>query len=136
MRDSFIRRVKAHEGFRSTPYKDTVGVWTFGHGLTYITEDESDYIVRKRLDQINNVLSAKINKFTSIPIDIREVLIEMAYQMGVQGLLAFRLTLSLIQEGNYTSAADAMLESKWASQTPVRAKELSDIVRNTAKWTN
>jgi len=41
--------------------------------------------------------------------------------------------LALIEEGKYTFAADNMLKSKWAEQTPARAKRLADQMR-TGVW--
>jgi len=32
-----LERILEHEGFSEKPYLDTVGVWTIGHGLTFIT---------------------------------------------------------------------------------------------------
>lgn len=133
MRDSFVDRVLLHEGFRERPYKDTVGVWTIGHGLTYITEEESEWIVRKRLATIEKLLSVAIQDFLRLPIEAREVLIEMGYQMGAQGVLNFRRTIKYMQDSDWKEAAEAMMESKWASQTPNRAKTLSEVIRSLAR---
>ena len=46
---NLLERVLTHEGFEARPYQDHLGNWTFGHGLTFITKDESQYIVDKRL---------------------------------------------------------------------------------------
>jgi lysozyme len=57
----------------------------------------------------------------------------MAFQMGTAGLFAFTNTLSLIELGLYEEAAANMLKSKWATQTPARAKRLSEQMR-TGNW--
>lgn len=126
---NLLQSVVTHEGFKPKPYQDTLGVWTFGHGLTYITEQESINIVMNRLVDIGDTLSVKLEYFKYLPADIQNVLIEMAYQLGISGLLNFKNTLFLIENGNYELAATEMLDSKWAKQTPNRAKELSDRVR-------
>jgi lysozyme len=54
----------------------------------------------------------------------------MAFQMGTEGLLGFERTLSLIRDGKYENAAAAMLQSKWAQQTPARAKRMADQMRS------
>ena len=46
----------------------------------------------------------------------------MAYQMGVKGLLSFTNTLKYIENEHYIEAASNMLKSKWATQTPNRAR--------------
>ncbi|MDY2818009.1 MAG: glycoside hydrolase family protein [Campylobacter lanienae] len=87
------------------------------------------------------ILDIKITKFkkqvynalpwlTYAPMDIQDALCEMAYQMGVAGLLGFKNTLAMIKERRYSEAAENMLKSKWATQTPKRAKQIANLVRN------
>ena len=58
------------------------------------------------------------------------VLVSMAYQMGVAGLAQFKNTLSLIEHKHFDDAAKAMLDSKWAKQTPNRAKRHAEQMRS------
>ena len=58
-----------------------------------------------------------------------EVLIEMAYQMGMTGLLKFKKMWRALSAENYRGAAHEMLDSLWAKQTPNRAEELAEIMR-------
>jgi len=32
IKDSMVERIKSHEGYKPSPYKDTVGKWTVGYG--------------------------------------------------------------------------------------------------------
>jgi len=48
--------------------------------------------------------------------------------MGVEGLALFKLTLGYIQGGHYQLAADEMLKSVWAIQTPERAKRNAAMI--------
>ena len=57
----------------------------------------------------------------------------MAFQMGIAGLMGFRNTLATIERGDYQRAGDEMLMSKWATQTPNRAKRLSEQMK-TGEW--
>jgi lysozyme len=57
----------------------------------------------------------------------------MAFQLGVDGLLAFKNTLKEVQDGNYFKASEMMLLSKWATQTPERAKRLAKQME-TGEW--
>ena len=61
------------------------------------------------------------------------VLINMAFNLGVPGLLKFTTTLGLIQSGDYHGAAAAMLASKWAQQVGPRAKRLATQME-TGQW--
>lgn len=59
-----------------------------------------------------------------------DVLYSMAYQLGVDGLLAFKNTLVMISVGNFDGAAEGMLSSIWARQTPQRAKRHAQVMRS------
>jgi lysozyme len=58
------------------------------------------------------------------------VLISMAFNLGVQGLLGFTRMLSYSQDGDYSGAAEEMLSSKWATQVGNRAVELAGMMEN------
>ncbi len=60
----------------------------------------------------------------------RDILYSMAWQMGVDGLAGFKNTLALIAQENFASAASSMLMSKWARQTPNRAKRHAEVMRS------
>ena len=128
-----LESIRKHEGFRSKPYPDPIHGWdvpTFGIGFTYITEEEAEYILKRRVESIKKQLTTLIFGFTSLSENIQNVLIEMAFQLGVAGLLKFRKTLAAIEKGDYEEAAKEMLDSKWARQVPRRASEMSSRVRN------
>ena len=61
------------------------------------------------------------------------VLVNMAFQLGTKGLLAFRVTLGSIEDGQYSEAALGMLDSTWAKQTPARAMRLATQME-TGEW--
>ena len=52
----------------------------------------------------------------------KAILISMAYQMGADGLAKFNNTLKAVAEQRWSDASAGMLSSKWAKQTPNRAK--------------
>jgi lysozyme len=57
----------------------------------------------------------------------------MSFQLGVDGLLGFKQTLDAVKGGRYDEAAFDMLQSRWAQQTPARAKRLAEQMR-TGLW--
>ena len=61
------------------------------------------------------------------------VLQSMAYQMGVPGLAAFKNTLQAVIDRRWDAAAAGMLKSRWAKQTPGRAKRHAEQMR-TGLW--
>lgn len=132
--NDLISRIAHHEGFRPKPYPDPLTgaePWTFGHGLTYITEEESLMILHLRTPRIHDEISKKKPFFAHLPLEVQFVIIEMAFQMGVTGTLNFTQTWRHLEAKNYPQAAEEMLDSVWAKkQTHARAQTLATIMRN------
>ena len=139
MYEELMNRIKLAEGFVPKVYKDSLGYRTIGYGHLCkddeIWEDDKEY---KKEDlefvfktDFNNAL-AHANSLTS-GIDLnekaKEVIIEMIFQLGIGGVMKFKMMWKALKEKNYQEAADQMLDSLWAKQTPNRAKGLSDIMR-------
>lgn len=61
------------------------------------------------------------------------VLVGMAFQMGIHGLLGFRQALDAIRDEHWEHAAVCMLDSKWARQTPARAGRMARQIA-TGDW--
>lgn len=57
------------------------------------------------------------------------VLVNMAFNLGPQGLSRFRTTLDAAKDGDFDAAADSMLRSRWARQVGPRAKRLAKRMR-------
>jgi lysozyme len=53
------------------------------------------------------------------------VLVNMAFNLGVPGLLKFVVTLEAVKDGRYAEAAHLMMRSLWASQVGSRAERLA-----------
>tara|TARA_X000001382_G_scaffold130367_2_gene124988 strand:+ start:1207 stop:1617 length:411 start_codon:yes stop_codon:yes gene_type:complete len=132
--EKLIDRVKHHEGFRSKVYKCTEGFDTIGYGFAIkdlvLEEDIAEQILMDKLDHLGVRIDKNFPWLEMAPEEVREVLIEMAYQMGVSGVSKFKKALKFMEHHNWTRAAEEMLDSKWHRQTPNRAKDLSEIVRS------
>lgn len=61
------------------------------------------------------------------------VLYSMSYQLGFKGLGNFKNTLAAVASGDWDAAAAGMLNSRWAKQTPNRAKRHAEQMR-TGLW--
>ncbi len=126
-------RIISHEGLRLKPYRDQLGFITIGIGRCLdkkgISKEEAFYLFFNDINDAVSEVSKRIGFYNNLDDSRQEVLIEMCFQMGIVGLLMFRRFLLFLEAGHYTQAADEMLDSLWAKQTPVRAKELSDIIK-------
>ena len=126
-------RIKRHEGKRNKPYKCSEGYLTIGYGRNLetvgLSDAEIDYLFAA--DYQRAVELAKSFVVYETLNDVRRgVLVEMIFQMGRTGVAKFKKFLARSSEEDYEAAAVEMLQSKWAKQTPRRAKELSELFRN------
>jgi lysozyme len=129
-----LESIKKHEGFVEHVYDDSLGIPTIGYGFAIkdlvLEEDLCDEILLRKLRILGKSVMGKFPFFDSLPSDCKTVLMEMCYQLGVTGVSKFKKALKAMEDGDWEKAADEMLDSKWAKQTPNRAKEMSNIIRS------
>ena len=155
MSESLIDRICRHEGFSSHVYLDAKGYLSIGYGTTVgKVSREIEHLLRSHPEwlQPKGVGTNKTRARTAVEdrlADIRtvlferqdwwdhgrarrDVLVEMSYQLGVRGCINFkRMWIALhLPTPDYETAADEMLDSRWAKQTPERAEELARIMRS------
>ncbi len=122
-----------HEGLRLFPYKDTVGKITIGVGRNLtdkgISKAEAFLLLDNDVVEVVKALHDRLPWFAALDAIRQRVLIDMAFNMGIVGLLKFKRTLASIERGAYDTAATQMLESKWAGQVGRRALRLSAMTR-------
>ena len=132
---ALLERIKHHEGFRSRPYKCSQGHLTVGYGAAIkdleLDEDIAEMILMRKLDLLMNRIQKTFNWWRSADDEVRNVVVEMCYQLGVSGFSKFKKTIDHLEHKRYGKAATEMLDSKWGrGQTPNRALELSNIIKN------
>lgn len=137
---SLIENIKAHEGFRDHIYKDSLGKATIGYGflVSALSPDElalnngkAEPMNKEVAEKILNLKVSKLKKrvfqclpwLADKPQNVQDVLTEMAYQLGLAGLLGFRHTLSCIEAGDYAQAAKNLRASLLYRQTPKRVED-------------
>ncbi len=122
-----------HEGFEGRPYKCTGNKNSIGFGFNLddwpLTPAECLPILESRMRQVRVSLANRLSYFYALPDEAQAVLVNMAYQMGVSGLMGFKRFLAALQAKKYEDAYHEGMQSKWAQQTPNRARELMDIIR-------
>ncbi|RAZ53787.1 lysozyme, partial [Campylobacter hyointestinalis subsp. lawsonii] len=93
-----------------------------------MSKEVAEKILKKKLAKLTSEVYDAIPWLNNSPKEVQEVVIEMAYQMGVGGVLKFKNTLNFIKENDYKNASSNMMKSLWAKQTPNRAKKLANII--------
>lgn len=135
---NLIEQLKRDEGLRLKPYQDTVGKWTIGYGRnledTGITEEEAEYLLLNDIERVRRDLRRVVPWYQELNREAREAVIEnMAFNLGIHGLLRFHATLHEIKHGDYENAARHMMKSLWARQVPNRAGRLAEQMRK-GEW--
>jgi len=126
------KMIMKDEGWSPKPYKCTEGVWTIGFGtnITRITKEEGEMLLDLRLDKIINFdLLSFTAELPNLNDTRKIVLINMIYQLGLQGVKRFKNMLRAIRNGDFERASLEMINSRWYKQTPNRCRRLSEIMR-------
>jgi lysozyme len=131
-RQAMVRQLRLHEGELLKPYRCTAGKLTIGIGRNLddrgITAAESAYLLCNDIDAMETEVLRALPWVTQLN-DVRQrVLVDMAFSMGVVGLLNFKRTLATIQAGDYQQAATMMLDSRWAKQVGQRVERLARMM--------
>lgn len=129
---TLLRELIRDEGFSRTTYTCPLGKTTIGYGRNLdsvgISEGEALYLLENDIKWIKETFELE-NGFTpwfkNKPEYVQEVLINMAYNLGIHGLLQFKKSIQLIKDDKYEEAAEEILNSKWAKQVGDRAVRLS-----------
>ena len=129
-------QLRRDEGERLSAYQDHLGFWTIGIGRLIdsrrgggISTDESTMLLRNDIARIRVELLQRLPWFVHLDPVRQGVLMNMTFQLGINGVMAFQDTLAKVQASDYAAAADRMLQSKWATQTPERANRLAKQMR-------
>jgi len=142
--DRLLKSVKEHEGYRNKVYLDSLGKRTVGVGHLCVEdfwEDGKEYEEKFLLTILEHDLKSAIksaeelcSKCPDLKDLAKEIIVEMIFQLGKTGVSKFRNMWKALKQSppQYGVAASEMLDSRWAKQTPGRAKEMSDHMRSLA----
>ena len=132
---TYIKRyIEHHEGRKNYLYKCTQNKTTFGVGHNFdIKQDDElidiifEYDYKKLMKRLNMPKQFDF-KFSKQPLNVRIVLTDMAFQMGLTGLKKFKRMLLAIEFKKYEIASKELVNSLYAKQTPARAKRNADLL--------
>ena len=138
-----IEQLEIDEGLVEAVYLDHLGLKTCGIGhLCRKNEPEyamevGDPVSRERINELFNedvesVLS-DCNRlypdFDELPEEAKQIICNMMFNMGLGRLSAFKGMKRGVDAGDWESAANEMVDSKWYNQVPNRAERLVEKMR-------
>jgi lysozyme len=146
-------QIMKHEGFRGSPYKDSVGVETVGYGRNLeanpitqdewkalggrrdlnkepLTEDEAAILFQNDLKvATKDAKSLFSGAWDDLSEQRRKVLIDMTFNLGRSKLSKFKTMRKYLNAGDFEKVADSMQNSKWFQQVHGRGTTLVQQMR-------
>ena len=123
----------ADEGLRLEMYKCSGDKWTIGVGHNLeakpISKKAAMVILDDDIDDAERDAKSLVSDFNGLSDNVKIVLVSMVFQMGKRGVSNFKNMLQAIEIGAFDVAAVEMLDSRWAKQTPNRAKRLAERMK-------
>ena len=106
MSEVLKKRIREHEGFRDTPYLDSLGKATIGYGHLITEEDEFENGKQYTKDELLKLFDKDFAKaemgadqlvghIPELHIEAKNIVTEMVFQLGTQGVRNFKNMLDL-----------------------------------------
>lgn len=136
-RDMEEDEIKADEGLRHMGYLDTVGVATAGYGHTGKDVKVGEAYSQQKIDDWfetdfeEAITEAKrvVSFFDALDGPRKGAIVNLAFNMGGTKLAEFHGMLAALDEGDWTTAALHLMNSRYARQTKSRAVRLAYRLR-------
>ena len=141
------QRLIIHEGLRLQPYfcskkKLTIGVGrcldtnpltseeekTVGDWRHGITKCSAMYLLRNDIKKVYKELKKELSFFIDLDSERQYALIDMAFNLGILGLLRFKKMLKAMEKGDFKTASKECLSSKYAKDVGTRAIRIANTI--------
>jgi len=134
--ERLINQLKRHEGVKPYAYLCSEGYTTIGVGRNIdskggigLSTEEIELLLYNDIRRCRNELRANFVWFSSLSFPRQEALINICFNLGITRLLGFKKALAAMEQGDFKTAANEFLDSKWAKQVGNRAIELAEQIK-------
>ena len=142
-KDVLREEIAADEGCKYEIYLDHLGLPTCGighliheadeeHGKPVGTVVEQDRVQNLfALDMAVTIDECKVlyPDFEDLPEEVQHIIANMCFNMGRPRLSKFKMMQAAVNARDWNEAAEQMIDSKWYTQVPNRARRLVDRMR-------
>ncbi len=132
-----IEMLRKHEGVETHAYKCTAEKITIGVGRNIdpagglgLSDSEIDFLLANDVARVNKELIISFPWFAELDEVRKDAMINICFQLGLPRLKKFKKSLAYMANGDFDLAANEFLDSNWASQTPARANEITQMIRS------
>ena len=132
MNEKWAQYTRRYEGLRLKPYTCPTGRLTIGYGHNLengISQEIAEVLLQTDLSYAQMEVGGNLPWANELDEVRQFVLIDMCFNMGIAKLLTFKKFLAALQTKNYVTAAQEMLDSRWAGQVGRRAQELAEMMK-------
>lgn len=121
-----------HEGLRLFPYVDTTGNLSIGYGrnlkATGISNAEADYLLSNDIQSaIREAQAQDWWPYVSDNDAWSRGMVELVFEMGAHGVASFHDLIGCLKNRDGIGAANALLNSRYATQVGQRAKDIAAL---------
>ena len=142
-KDKLREEIAEDEGCKYEIYLDHLGLPTCGighliteadeeHGKPVGTVVEQDRVQNLfALDMAVTIDECKVlyPDFEDLPEEVQHIIANMCFNMGRPRLSKFKMMQAAVNARDWNEAAEQMIDSKWYTQVPNRARRLVDRMR-------
>lgn len=136
MLETLEQMIERHEGYRTTPYIDSVGVQTIGIGHNLhkpLTRTAIVQILRDDIADATNECIHEFPWFAELSKPRQWAMIDLCFNLGLKRLLGFRKFLDAMSLGEYERAAIELQDSLWFRQVKSRGPEIVGMIRGSTE---
>lgn len=134
--DAVKAQLRLDEGLKLKPYEDGRGKITIGYGRNLtdvgISLPEAEEMLTADVALVASALPLRWAAFRTLDEVRQGVLVNMAYNLGIAGLMLFTHMLHACATGDFETAANEMENTPWAAQIGPRAHRLANLMRHGA----
>ena len=140
MRTNLIDMLVLHEGMRTKPYEDSLGILTIGVGRNLesmgLSHDEVYYMLRNDIRRCEEELDNTFRWYKYLDQVRQDAMIDLCFTLGITRLRKFKKALGFMETDDFEKAADEFMDSKWADQVGQRAINVTTMIRTGEYYAN
>jgi lysozyme len=127
-----FKQLRLHEGVEKFPYRCTSGKLTIGVGRNIedrgLLDDEIDFLLDNDIEVVMNEVAVTFDWFFDLSEVRQRVVADMIFNLGLPTFKKFEQMIAALEAGDWSEAANQMMDSRWAKQVGARAERLREMM--------
>ena len=127
-----FKQLRLHAGVEKFPYRCTSGKLTIGVGRNIedrgLLDDEIDFLLDNDIEVVMNEVAVTFDWFFDLSEVRQRVVADMIFNLGLPTFKKFEQMIAALEAGDWSEAANQMMDSRWAKQVGARAERLREMM--------